>query len=76
MEAQTRGTVGVSFDIYRTSYLLPHRETAWPILHERLVEIVNHYKVLTSELSTPNNNLISVDENLQKLAAAFGRHVK
>jgi len=69
-------TAGVSFDIYRTSYLLPHRETAWPILHERLVEIVNHCKVLTSELSTHYNNLISVEENLQKLAAALGRHVK
>lgn len=32
-------TAGPSFEIYRTGYMLPHRQTAWLVLRERLDEI-------------------------------------
>jgi hypothetical protein len=68
-------TTGASFEIYRTSYLLPHRETAWLILHERLLELVNHCEVIRSQLSE-TKDLASIEENLRNLAKALGRHIK
>lgn len=69
-------TAGASFEIYRTSYLLPHHESAWLVLHERLLELVNHCEVIRSQSSTLYNDLVSIEENLRKLAAALGRHIK
>jgi hypothetical protein len=69
-------TAGASFEVYRTSYLLPHRETAWMILHERLIEILNHCEVIRSQIAKPHEDLTSIEENLHKLVAALGRHIK
>jgi hypothetical protein len=69
-------TAGANFEVYRTSYLLPHRDTAWMILHERLIEILNHCEVIRSQIAKPHEDLTSIEENLRKLVAALGRHIK
>ena len=35
-------TAGASFEIFRTSYILPHRDAAWAILRERLLEMADY----------------------------------
>ena len=67
---------GSHFEVYRTNYLLPHRDTAWIILHERLIEILNHCEVIRSQIAKPHEDLTSIEENLRKLVAALGRHIK
>jgi hypothetical protein len=40
-------TAGMSFELYRSLHLLPHRRAAWRLLHERFLHLGAH----TSELS-------------------------
>jgi hypothetical protein len=36
---RTDMTAGPTFDVYRTTYYVPHRHAAWRVLHERLVHL-------------------------------------
>lgn len=69
-------TAGASFEVYRTSYLLPHREAAWMVLHERLTEILSHFEIIRSQITKPHEDLTSIEENVRKLVGALGRHIK
>lgn len=46
-------TGGAGFDFYRSVTLLPHREPAWAIFHERLVELAAHAEQLSRPKSSP-----------------------
>ncbi len=50
-------TVGATFEIYRTGYILPHRHAAWAILHERLLEFAGFCGKLSRQQSLPNGLL-------------------
>jgi hypothetical protein len=62
-------TAGPAFEVYRRiSYVLPHRHSAWVILHERLTELAD----FSAKLKTPNNaegKLGPVTDSLRTLAS-------
>jgi Ferritin-like len=71
-------TAGPTFDIFRRSYLLPHREAAWIVLRERLQELadgsVEIRKLFAGEADTAaRTTLLEVERSLRRLAAAFVR---
>ncbi|MFL5698736.1 MAG: ferritin-like domain-containing protein, partial [Ktedonobacteraceae bacterium] len=68
-------TAGASFEIYRTGYVLPHRRAAWIILRERLLELAAFCGKLCTQQSAPKE-LLTVQENLLKLASNLEIHVK
>jgi hypothetical protein len=45
-------TAGMSFELYRSLHLLPHRRAAWALLHERLWQLGSHADALSSEAPT------------------------
>jgi hypothetical protein len=61
-------TAGPAFEVYRrTSYFLPHRQSAWVILHERLTELAD----FSSRLGAPGRarvDLGPVSDSLRALA--------
>lgn len=65
---------GASFEIYRTGYILPHRRSAWVIIHERLLELSSFCDKLNTHSSAPTG-LQSIKENLRQLAAKLVPHV-
>jgi hypothetical protein len=69
-------TAGPTFDIFRRSYLLPHREAARTILCERLHELADGSFKIGAEFaseaeSTASSTLEEVGQSLHKLADAF-----
>ena len=71
-------TAGPTFDIFRRSYLLPHREAAWVVLRERLQELadgsVEIRKGFAGEADTAARATLSqVEASLRGLAAVFVR---
>ena len=42
-------TAGMSFELYRSLHLLPHRNAAWALLHERLSALGGHAATLAGE---------------------------
>jgi hypothetical protein len=67
-------TAGPSFEVYRTGYLLPHRDAAWMLLHERLHELAT-YCVRVATHPSLQQDLARVEGSLQRLAATLGQHV-
>jgi hypothetical protein len=71
-------TAGPTFDIFRRSYLLPHREAAWIVLRERLQELADG-SLAIGELfagesdAAARTTLSAVERSLHGLAAAFVR---
>jgi hypothetical protein len=62
-------TAGPAFEVYRrVSYVLPHRQAAWVILHERLSELAD----FSTKLKVPRNaegKLEPVSDSLRALAS-------
>jgi hypothetical protein len=62
-------TAGPAFEVYRRiSYVLPHRHSAWVILHERLAELAD----FSGKLKAPENaesKLETVTDSLRSLAS-------
>src|SRR5207248_4591322 len=67
---------GPTFEIYRTSYVLPHHDAAWIVLHERLLELAAYCDKLSDQQSAPQADLQAIRENFRKLAAVLEPHVK
>jgi hypothetical protein len=73
-------TAGPTFDIFRRSYLLPHREAAWIILRERLLELADGGAAIGREFSADADafahaTLAEVELALRAQAEAFARPV-
>jgi hypothetical protein len=71
-------TAGPTFDIFRRSYLLPHREAAWTILCERLHELADGSMSIGRMFSgdadgAARTTLDEVERRLHALAAIFAR---
>ncbi len=71
-------TAGPTFDIFRRSYLLPHREAAWVVLRERLQELAAGSaaigQLFAAEADTAaRTTLAEVERSLRALAEAFAR---
>jgi hypothetical protein len=67
-------TAGPSFEVYRTGYLLPHRDAAWMLLHERLQELATYCVHLTTHPSL-EQDLTRVTGALQRLATSLEQHI-
>jgi Ferritin-like len=71
-------TAGPTFDIFRRSYLLPHREAAWIILWERLQELTDGSaeigRLFAAEAdAAARTTLGQVERSLRALATGFAR---
>jgi hypothetical protein len=69
-------TAGPTFDIFRRSYLLPHREAAWVILRERLHELADGSAEIGAQFAAEadtgaRSTLAGVERSLRGLAEAF-----
>jgi Ferritin-like len=69
-------TAGPTFDIFRRSYLLPHRAAAWIILRERLYELADGCaeiaQLFVAEAdAAAHTTLGDVERSLRALAEAF-----
>ena len=69
-------TAGPTFDIFRRSYLLPHREAAWVILRERMQELADGCAAIANLFSAEadaaaRDTLGEVEQRLRALAGAF-----
>jgi hypothetical protein len=60
-------TAGMSFELYRSLHLLPHRRAAWRLLHERFVHLGGHADELSSHAPDPVAAGV-----LGEVAAGFG----
>jgi hypothetical protein len=61
-------TAGPAFEVYRRiSYVLPHRQAAWVILHERLSELADFSARLEASRSV-EGRLGPVGESLRDLS--------
>jgi nitrite reductase/ring-hydroxylating ferredoxin subunit len=67
-------TAGPNFEFYRTGYLLPHRNAAWVLMHERLLELADYCARLCARPSAPAE-LAKTEENLRKLAGTLEQHI-
>ena len=67
---------GPTFEIYRTSYVLPHHDAAWIVLHERLLELAAYCGKLSGQQSASQAGLQALGENFRRLAAVLEPHVK
>jgi hypothetical protein len=71
-------TAGPTFDIFRRSYLLPHRKAAWVVLHERLHELADGSAEIGRRFAAEDEavtraTLGEVEHSLRALSAAFAR---
>ena len=69
-------TAGPTFDIFRRSYLLPHRAAAWVILRERLLELADGSaaiaKLFAAEAdAAAHTTLGEVERSLRSFADTF-----
>jgi hypothetical protein len=61
-------SAGPSFEVfYRSGYLLPHAESAWVLLHERLLELYG-FLMATATMQDSPNTLTAVGDALLELA--------
>ena len=67
---------GPTFEIYRTSYVLPHHDAAWIFLHERLLELAVYCDKLCGQQSALQAGLQAILENFRRLAAVLEPYVK
>ncbi len=67
---------GPTFEIYRTSYVLPHHDAAWIVLHERLLELAAYCGKLSDQQSALQADLQAILDNLRRLATVLEPHVK
>lgn len=67
-------TAGPSFEIYRTGYLLPHRDAAWIVMHERLLELAQDGEQVAGRFTVPPE-LARVAGSLRHVAAALEQHL-
>ncbi len=70
-------TAGPTFEIFRRSYILPHRKAAWAILRERLQELAEGANAIRQffgqdEDSLAAPTLAAVEASLRKLSKTFG----
>ena len=68
-------TAGPTFEMYRTSYLLPRSRAAWIILHERMQELAGYCSGLARAPSAPKV-LLAVERSLALLAKALEPQAK
>jgi ferritin-like protein len=71
-------TAGPTFDIFRRSYLLPHRKAAWVVLHERLRELADGSAEIGRQFAAEDEaathtTLGEVEGSLRAWSAAFAR---
>ncbi len=71
-------TAGPTFEIFRRSYILPHREAAWTILRERLRELADGANAVGKLFAAPEDSaaaatLSGVENSLRILAEVFAR---
>jgi hypothetical protein len=73
-------TAGMSFEVYRSLHLLPHRRAAWALLHERLWHLGAHADGLASRASDPRAATVlaqvagSFAELAERLGACLAEH--
>jgi hypothetical protein len=67
---------GPTFEIYQTSYVLPHHDAAWIVLHERLLELAAYCGKLCDQQPEQQVELQAIKENLRRLAGVLEPHVK
>jgi hypothetical protein len=65
---------GPSFEFYRTSYLLPHRQAAWVLMHERFLELAVYCARVGARPSAPPE-LTTIEETFRKLARELEQHI-
>jgi hypothetical protein len=66
---------GPTFEIYQTSYILPHHDAAWIVLHERLLELAAYCGKLSDQQPEQQVELQTIKENLRRLAGVLEPHV-
>jgi hypothetical protein len=72
-------TAGPTFEIFRRSYVLPHREAARAVLHERLLELADGADAAAALFAGPDPapaapaTLAEVARHLRALASPFAR---
>ena len=66
-------TTGPSFEMYRKEYLLPHRDAAWVLLHERITEQAEYCRGLVAR-APEGFDLRSVQASLERLSEALQPH--
>jgi hypothetical protein len=69
-------TAGPTFEIFRRSYVLPHRAAAWTVLHERLQELADACGTVLGLFGAPEDGpatatLAGVEGGLRQLATVF-----
>jgi len=67
---------GPTFEIYRTSYVLPHHDAAWIVLHERLLDLSAYCSKLSGKPPAPQADLQVIGENFRRLAAILEPYIK
>jgi hypothetical protein len=67
---------GPTFEMFRTSYILPHHDAAWIVLHERLLELAAYCGKLGGQQPPPQAALHAIGANLRRLAVVLEPHVK
>ena len=68
-------TAGLAFEIVRPAFfVLPHREAAWKILHERLTTLAGVCAALANDVAPEVMKKIEV--NLRGMAGDLGEHMK
>src|ERR687897_1325437 len=67
-------SAGPNFEFYRTSYLLPHRNAAWVLMNERLLELAVYCARLGARPSAPPE-LTTIEGTFRKLARALEQHI-
>ena len=63
-------TAGPCFEMYRKEYLLPHKDAAWVLLHERATEQAEYCRRLAAR-APEGIDLSQIGASLEKLSAAL-----
>jgi hypothetical protein len=66
-------TAGPTFEMYQKEYLLPHKDAAWILLHERVTEEAGYCRGL-ADRAPEGVDLRSVGANLERLCAVLEPH--
>jgi hypothetical protein len=66
-------TAGPTFEMYQKEYLLPHREAAWILLHERITEQADYCRALAGR-APAGFDLTSVQSSLEELSSVLEPH--
>jgi hypothetical protein len=69
-------TAGPTFDVYRTTYYVPHRHAAWRVLHERIVHLGRAAQEQAADMEPPAGPVMDVvADKLIAYADKLGPHV-